>query len=490
MIKNEQKKIIDALWDRLTEAERAWLAGYINGRAQSLGVGGAAAGVSGGSTTLHIFYATETGNAKAIAQQVEKKARTKGFKTKLTSLGKIKPVDLAALREPALFLSSTHGEGDPPEMARNFFTALEAAKDLPLPGLRYAVLGLGDRSYKEFCKAAEIIDAFLIKSGAKAFHDKALLDVDYVSHVPGWIDDVFSKLSPATAAIPAAARIAEETEATFGFSRLEPVTGKVRDIVVLNDRGSQKETFHVEIAFDGPLAYAPGDAAGIILPPQGDGQVPAPRLYSIASSPMRNAQEVHLTVALSKYKQPDGVTGFGICSHFLSQKKPDDEIQFYIQRNRRFRLPEDDSADIIMIGPGTGIAPFRAFMHERAERGSSGKSWLFYGDQRAHCDFLYQLEWQEMLENGSLTRCDVAFSRDQKQKVYVQHRLQENAKEVYKWLDAGARIYVCGAKSPMSEDVEASLLSIIETQGGKDRDAARAWLDQLAEDDRYVKDVY
>ncbi len=267
-----------------------------------------------------------------------------------------------------------------------------------------------------------------------------MLDVDYTSHIPGWIDAVLAKLEPATAAIPAAARAHEEAEATFGFSRLEPLTGTIKDILLLNDRGSQKETYHIEIAFDGPLAYAPGDAAGIILPAHADGHIPPPRLYSIASSPSRNAQEVHLTVALSKYKQPDGSTGFGVCSHFLSQKKPDDEIQFYIQRNRRFRLPEDDAEDIIMIGPGTGIAPFRAFMQERFEKGSSGRNWLVFGDQHAHCDFLYQLEWQEMLENGSLTRCNVAFSRDQKQKVYVQNRLQENAKEVYAWLEKGARL--------------------------------------------------
>jgi sulfite reductase (NADPH) flavoprotein alpha-component len=407
------------------------------------------------------------------------------------SLCKVKPAELATLREPAIFLSSTHGEGDPPEMAKNFFTALKTVKDLQLSDLSYAVLGLGDRSYKEFCGAAEIIDAFLAKCGAKAFHDKALLDVDYTSHIPGWIDGLFSKLTPAAATVPATARAyEEEAEATFGFSRLEPLNGTIKDILVLNDTGSQKETFHIEIAFDGPLAYAPGDAAGIILPVQPDGQVPAPRLYSIASSPLRSAQEVHLTVALSQYKAQDGSTGFGLCSHFLSQKKPDEEIRFYIQRNRRFRLPENDAEDIIMIGPGTGIAPFRAFMHERAERGSTGKSWLFYGDQRAHCDFLYQLEWQEMLENGSLTRCDVAFSRDQKHKVYVQHRLQENAREIYAWLDKGARLYVCGAKSPMSEDVDAALLSIVEKQGGHDHEAARAWLDQLAEDDRYLKDVY
>lgn len=491
MIKKEHKGIIDDLWDRLNDAERAWLTGYINGRAAPLGTSQApSVTAAAASATLHIFYGTETGNTKVVAQQLEKKARMRGLKTKLVPLGKLKPADLTALKDPAVFLSSTHGEGDPPEMARSFFAALPAAKDLRLSGLRYAVLGLGDRSYKQFCGCAETIESFLAKSHAKEFHAKTMLDVDYASHIPGWIDGVLAKLEPASAAIPASARTQEEVEATLGFSRLEPLMGTINDILVLNDTGSEKETFHIEISFDSPLAYAPGDSAGIILPPQADGQVPAPRLYSIASSPLRNAQELHLTVALSRYKRPDGSTGYGLCSHYLAQKKPGDELPFYIQRNRRFRLPENDASDIIMIGPGTGIAPFRAFMQERFERGSSGRNWLVFGDQRAHCDFLYQAEWQEMLENGSLIRCDVAFSRDQKHKVYVQHKLQENAREVFEWLDRGARVYVCGAKSPMSEDVEATLLSIIEEQGGKDREAARAWLDQLAEDDRYVKDVY
>ncbi len=159
MIKKEHKKIIDSLWNRLSDTERAWLTGYINGRAQLLGISQAPSAASAAaSTTLHIFYATETGNTKAVAQQVEKKARTRGFKTKLVSLGKVKPVDLAALKEPAVFLSSTHGEGDPPEMAKNFFTALDAANNLQLSELSYAVLGLGDRSYKQFCGCAETIE--------------------------------------------------------------------------------------------------------------------------------------------------------------------------------------------------------------------------------------------------------------------------------------------------------------------------------------------
>ena len=260
--------------------------------------------------------------------------------------------------------------------------------------------------------------------------------------------------------------------------------------IILNDKDSAKETYHIEIAFDGNLPYAAGDAAGILLPKAADGSDPTPRLYSIASAPSVHPNQVHLTVALAKHTQPDGSTGFGLGSGYLAQKKIGDKLQFYIQRNLRFRLPEDSSKDIIMVGPGTGIAPFRAFVQERAEQDASGRNWLFFGDQHAHCDFLYQAEWQEALAGGALTKLDVAFSRDKKHKVYVQHKMQERGKEIAEWLEGGAHFYVCGAKSPMSEDVEKTLIDIIVQHLGKSAEAAQAYLADLSEQDRYVKDVY
>lgn len=487
MLKPDQKRAVEELWKALSEPDRVWLAGHLSERAKELMDSAVA-----NAPVLHIFYATETGNAKIVASQLEKQARARGYKTRNTAFSKLKLADLAALREPAVFLSSTHGEGDPPEMARAFFAALAAEKP-QLPALRYAVLGLGDRAYKEFCKMGEVLDAAFAAGGAKAFHEKTLLDVDYTAHIPGWIGELLEALAviaPPAVNVPAAAKVSIEPQSTEGFSRLEPIKGVVKDIVNLNDRGSAKETFHIEVAFEKPLAYSPGDSAGILMPPDEKGDVPTPRLYSIASSPLLHEKELHLTVAHASFKKPDGSLGYGLCSHFLAQKKLGDELQFYIQRNFRFRLPEDPAADVIMIGPGTGIAPFRAFLQERAESGASGRNWLFFGDQHARCDFLYQAEWQEWLENGALTRLDAAFSRDQKHKIYVQNRMQEAASELFNWINNGARIYVCGAKSPMSEDVEAALIDIIASGQGKQRPAAEEWLRDLAGEDHYLKDVY
>lgn len=490
MLNAQQQKSLDDLWAQLKPEGRAWLVGYVNGRAKEAGVDDAPAV---NALTLHIYYATETGNTKHVATQLEKAAKASGFKTKTAPFTKIKPSDITAIKDPVVFLSSTHGEGDPPDMGKNFFKALKEADALKTPDLHYAVLGLGDRAYKEFCACGIVLDNSFAQAGGKRFYDTALFDVDYNAHINAWVTDIISALKPlapqGTVRVAASVK-ADEPVPSKGFSRLESIKGRIKEIVNLNDRGSAKETFHIEITFDDALPYQPGDSAGIILAAGADGAVPTPRLYSIASSPARSAQELHLTVAHARYTRPDGTTGYGLCSHYLATRKEGDVLDFYIQRNNRFRLPEDNNRPIIMIGPGTGIAPFRAFVQERAERGAAGHNWLFYGDQHAHCDFLYQAEWLEYLENGTLTRMDVAFSRDQKEKIYVQHRLQQHAKDIYAWLEEGATLYVCGAKNPMSADVEKALLTVISTQSGKDANTAQSYLDQLAEDDRYLKDVY
>ncbi len=489
MLDKEQQKLVDGLWDSLSAEQRAWVVGYLNGRAKDLG--GAVTEAPTSSTVVQIIYATETGNAKAVAQGLVKAAKDRGFKSKVTPINKITLSEIAAFKDPAIFISSTHGEGDPPEMAHKFFESMHSSKT-SFAGVNYAVLGLGDRAYKEFCKAAADIDKVLSAGGAKPFHRATLLDVDYADHIQAWSDAVLNGLSAlvGSGTQKTSTPVKSTKTSNVGFTRLTPVEGTIVDSVVLNDIGSAKETYHIEVAFDGDLPYASGDAAGIILPKAADGSDPTPRLYSIASSPAVHPNQVHLTVALAKHTLPDGSTGYGLGSGFLAQKKTGDKVKFYIQRNLRFRLPEDSSKDIIMVGPGTGIAPFRAFVQERGEQGGTGRNWLFFGDQHAHCDFLYQAEWQEALAGGALTKLDVAFSRDKKQKVYVQHKMIEHGKEIAEWLNGGASFYVCGAKSPMSEDVEKALVDIIVTHMGKSVEAAEAYLADLSEQDRYVKDVY
>jgi sulfite reductase (NADPH) flavoprotein alpha-component len=218
-------------------------------------------------------------------------------------------------------------------------------------------------------------------------------------------------------------------------------------------------------------------------------KIPA-RLYSIASSFKANPDEVHLTIRTVKY-QAHGRDRFGVCSVQAAERiKPGDTLPVYIHQNPNFKLPAAADVPVIMIGPGTGVAPFRAFLQEWEELGAEGKTWLFYGDQHFRTDFLYQTEWQNWLKDGVLTRMDVAFSRDTDQKVYVQHRMLEKSKELYEWLEEGAYIYVCGDEKQMAHDVHTTLAMILEREGGMNPEEASAYLAGLQLQKRYQRDVY
>lgn len=215
-----------------------------------------------------------------------------------------------------------------------------------------------------------------------------------------------------------------------------------------------------------------------------------PRLYSIASSPKAHPGEVHLTVGVVRY-DAHGRKRKGVCSTYLSDRIGEDgKAEVFVTTNKHFKLPASNDTPIIMVGPGTGIAPFRAFVEERKAIGAKGKNWLFFGDQHYLTDFLYQTEWQEHLADGVLSKLDVAFSRDQKQKIYVQDRMRENAKELYDWLEQGAYFYVCGDASRMATDVNVALHAIIEQQGNLNKDDAKAYVKKLKDEKRYLRDVY
>ena len=215
-----------------------------------------------------------------------------------------------------------------------------------------------------------------------------------------------------------------------------------------------------------------------------------PRLYSIASSPKAHEDEVHLTVGVVRYES-NGRGRKGVCSTHLAERiQPGDTAGVFVTPNKNFRLPVDTDKPVIMVGPGTGIAPFRAFIEERQATEAKGKNWLIFGDQHYLTDFLYQTEWQSDLADGLLTKLDVAFSRDQKQKVYVQDRMHENAKELFRWLEEGASFYVCGDASRMAHDVDKALHNIIAQEGGLDEDAAINYVKKLKADKRYQRDVY
>jgi sulfite reductase (NADPH) flavoprotein alpha-component len=214
----------------------------------------------------------------------------------------------------------------------------------------------------------------------------------------------------------------------------------------------------------------------------------APRLYSVSSSVKVEPREVHITVSHNGFLKEDE-QHYGLCSSFLGDLPVDSKISFYIHRNRSFKLPEGGK-DIIMVGPGTGIAPFRSFLQERDMEGAQGRNWLFFGERNFVSDFFYQTEIQQYHATGLLQQVNLAFSRDSEQKLYVQHRMAEQGKEVFKWLEDGAYFYVSGSKVPMSQQVEETLINIVSEHGGKTETEAKAYLDNLKKEGRYQKDVY
>ncbi|RJS56027.1 assimilatory sulfite reductase (NADPH) flavoprotein subunit [Bacillus subtilis] len=214
------------------------------------------------------------------------------------------------------------------------------------------------------------------------------------------------------------------------------------------------------------------------------------RLYSIASSLSANPDEVHLTIGAVRY-DAHGRERKGVCSILCAERlQPGDTLPVYVQHNQNFNLPKDPETPIIMVGPGTGVAPFRSFMQEREEAGAEGKAWMFFGDQHFVTDFLYQTEWQNWLKDGVLTKMDVAFSRDTEEKVYVQHRMLEQSADLFEWLQEGAAVYICGDEKHMAHDVHNTLLEIIEKEGNMSREEAEAYLADMQQQKRYQRDVY
>lgn len=565
MLTEEQLQKVHSFIEQFTREEQLWISGYIAGWQGTAGAGNAPAPPA---VKLTIAYGTETGNSKKIATQLAAKAKQKKLTAKLVSLEQYKTADLEK-EEVLLVVMSTHGDGEPPAAAKKFYDYLHST-DKPLPKLRYSVLALGDSAYPLFCKAGADVDERLNKLSATALVPRKDCDVDYEADAGLWIEEVLQKISATAGSAATAAPKAAEAKKPGGRVLYN---GKVTSTVNLNDRGSAKETYHIEITPDTPAAYAPGDSIGILpvnseedvqqvltalqtigsdfvqykgkqftfyqllkttlnirqlpsrvlqkyaqleeipveikgnydlaelllaFPPKntkGNWQALtdmlepiAPRLYSIASSNAAHNEEVHICVARSSFIK-NGKKHFGLASNYLAQLPAGAAIQFYVQKNNAFHLPADDT-DIIMVGPGTGIAPFRAFVAERDARGATGRNWLFFGDQHFKTDFLYQAEWQNYLETGALTRLDVAFSRDTEQKVYVQHKMLLHAAEIYEWLQNCAVFYVCGAKHPMGTDVENALLKIIAEQSGKGEDFAVSYLATLKDEGRYLKDVY
>jgi len=579
----EEIDVLNSVVARTTPQQRAWLAGFFAGF-EAAQAGGAAqpAAAPKPRLPLTVFYASESGNAEALALRTKKLAQKHGLDAKVIDFA---DADLATLSKAKniIVYAATWGEGDPPSRAVDFYNALMSEEAPRLEGVRFAVLALGDTAYAQFCATGKAIDARLEALGATRAFDRVDLDLDYAKQAAEWTEKALGELAPAADAAGTATVVhvdfkgsgllAEDDEPQFTVEN--PLTGEISALVNLNGSGSTRETWHVEIAAEARgFSYLPGDAIGVV--PENDPKLslevaeavglgsdgsvvqrlrerydittlsrplveayakltrrtdvaklaeqeaftrfaadrqlvdlfetyaeklspeqlfgllrPLPgRLYSVASSPKAHPGEAHLLVGAVRWESHGRKRGGVASTYFADRRKVGDAVRVYVKANRHFRLPEDGNRPIIMIGAGTGVAPYRAFIEERAELEQKGKSWLVFGDRNYTNDFLYQLEWQEHLASGFLTRIDVAFSRDQPEKIYVQQRLWEARDELLGWVEEGAHIYVCGDEKGMARDVDVMLSRILAESARGDDEAGRAKLKELAKAGRYQRDVY
>jgi sulfite reductase (NADPH) flavoprotein alpha-component len=575
---DDQLTLIKRLLSGSTAEQRHWLSGYLAGfQAASEGRAAPAAPASP-KAPLTILYATESGNAEALAGAARKAAMRMGFAAKALDMLDATPEQVARAGN-LLVIASTWGEGDPPQRAEAFYSALMADGAPRFNDVRYAVLALGDRAYVNFCQTGHRIDERIAALGGKRIAGCVECDLDYEAPARTWIDASLRQLEKeAGAAVihvdfarPPAEDLTEEAH-----NRTHPFEAEITEAINLNGSRSTTQTYHIELSLEGSgLAYQPGDAIGF-LPTNdpklvgdvlqkagldGDGKLAEalahqydittltrdqiagyaaltghselgaivkdtgqlteflngrqfvdlletapyrlsaeqltgllrplpPRLYSVASSRAAVGDEAHLLIGAVRWESHGRVRQGVASGDVAERRKVGGSMKVYVKPNPHFRLPANGDQPVIMIGPGTGVAPFRAFMQEREASGASGRNWLFFGARNFTHDFLYQLEWQDWAKSGLLSRIDLAFSRDQREKIYVQHRMWDARRELFAWLEEGASLYVCGDAKAMARDVQATLTRIVAEQSGRGEEHATAYLRGLTKSGRYLKDVY
>lgn len=562
-----------------TPEQRAWLGEFL----AKLLAGKGQAPAGGPAVPVTILFGSQTGTSEGLAKKLLKTLKKGNFEAEISDLATYDRSKLAAEKN-VLVITSTYGDGEPPDSAAEFHGWLLGSDAPRLEGVSFSVLALGDSGYPDFCKCGIEFDQRLEALGATRIHPRVDVDVDPDEPYAAWSKGVIAALAPAGGAIAAAPQAAEPAEE--GYSKKNPFPSSILNNFNLN-RSGDKETHHIEFSLEGSgLSYEVGDALGVyphnpvevvdeILAalPFKPGTVPAPdgediplrdalihhydigtlnksliqkwqarsgspflrslveaddrkawddfcwgrdlidlavdypadftdsedfvsvlkklqpRLYSISSSPRAHPGEVHLTVGIVRYRSHGRRRG-GICSTFLSDRVNGTHPGVFIHSNAAFRLPASGDTPVIMVGPGTGIAPFRAFLEERQATGAKGKNWLFFGNPHQASDFLYQEQLEGFIKNGFLHKLDLAWSRDQKEKLYVQHLMLQNGAELWKWLEEGAAFYVCGDASRMAKDVDQALLEIATRHGKLSAEDAAAYVAQLKKDKRYLRDVY
>ncbi len=579
----------------LNPLQLAWLSGYCwsqaGGQAVQPGIGAPAAAAPAPAAEplrVAVISASQTGNARKVAAELQQRLAAAGVNAVHAAAADYKPKNIAG-EQLVLLVTSTQGEGEPPEEALSLYKLLSGKKAPQLSGLKFAVLGLGDSSYPMFCGAGKSFDELLAKLGGERLLERQDCDLEYQAEAAAWLDKIVP-LVGSLAAAPAAAATGTGNASgspapaapASAYNKANPFPATLLARQKITGRDSEKDVRHIEIDLSGSgLQYRAGDALGVwfendpavvdeilaAVSLKGDepvnaggrgktvreallhdweiglntpqfvqgyaeisgnpelkqaaadasayaaanpiagivSQYPAaltaeqlagllrplaPRLYSISSAPEEVGEEVHLTVGVLRYEH-NGIPRTGTASGFLGERLEEEgSVRVFVEENPRFRLPENSDTPVIMIGAGTGVAPFRAFMQQRAANGDSGKNWLIFGNQHFTQDFLYQTEWQGWAKDGLLNKYDFAWSRDQEEKIYVQHKIREEAAELWQWLQQGAHIYVCGDASRMAKDVEQALLDTIAEQGGLSADDADEYLDNLRQEGRYQRDVY
>lgn len=584
---NEQLSRLNELLAELSPDQQVWLSGFIEGR---IGSDSVPTGLLPENETavesnlnLTILYGTETGNTKELADKLASKAAFKNINAKVVSLYDFN-INKVGEEENLAILVSTHGEGDPPDMAEDFHKFITGTRAPELKNLSFAVLALGDKSYKYFCKTGEEIFQALKEKGAHSLTSLVKCDVDYERDADLWMNNLLVNLTPSVETESKDLPQNKVLTSQNLCSKSNPFEATVLDKIKISGSDSDKEVYHIELDLEeSGITYEPGDAVGIFpknpksivekileltgfnpekrvdvnavevslkeallyhleitvlsfdilqkyyqqtkntnlekllnndkaldeyfygrdvldlledFPYQWNAnkfigilRVLPPRLYSISSSQQRVGEELHITVSAVRYELKKRLRE-GACSvHLADHIEIGKKIAIYIDKNPSFKLPLN-GANIIMVGTGTGVAPYRAFMQHRESLGIKGNAWLFFGDRTFNSDFLYQKEWQKLLATKVLDKMDVAFSRDQKDKVYIQHKLKEKKKEVYELLENGAHFYLCGDKKNMAKDVNATLLEIIQEQGGMSPEKAAKYLKNLKREKRFQTDVY
>ncbi|HEI6896944.1 TPA: NADPH-dependent assimilatory sulfite reductase flavoprotein subunit [Yersinia enterocolitica] len=586
----EQLARLQAAVGEFSPTQMAWLSGYFWGMVnQQPGAVVAPAVATPAAVTITLISASQTGNARRLAEQLRDDLLAAKLNVNLVNAGDYKFKQIAQERL-LVIVASTQGEGEPAEEAVALHKFLFSKKAPKLPEMAFAVFGLGDTSYEHFCQAGKDFDNKLAELGAQRLLERVDADVEYQESAQQWRQQIVAALqarvpaqSAAAVAVTPSGAVDEITSSPY--SKAAPLTAQLSVQQKVTGRNSEKDVRHIEIDLgDSGLRYQPGDALGIwfdndpalveellaLLWLKGDEQVsidgqnislsqalrsqleltqnttlivdkyaalsrdeklialladkPAlqhyakntpivdmvrqapsdlnadqlvallrpltPRLYSIASSQAETENEVHITVGVVRY-DIDGRPRTGGASGYLADRlEMDGDIRIFIEHNDNFRLPVNPETPVIMIGPGTGIAPFRAFMQQREADGATGKNWLLFGNPHFTEDFLYQVEWQRYVKDGLLTRIDLAWSRDQAHKIYVQDKLREQGAELWNWIQQGAHIYVCGDANRMAKDVEQVLLDVVALHGAMDAEQADEYLSELRLARRYQRDVY